>query len=338
MSWLSCAARLLAIAGAGAVALLASCGAPAAKTSLESVTIAYSSEGTIAQITPYIAEQKGYFREHGLQVTRLLVRGNNESAAAMASGQVQAANSSLEGIFSAALQGGIQPLVLATPAPRYAYSIVGTKEIQSVKDLVGKPVALGTTPGTEVEYALNAEFATLGLPPRSFTPLYIGANPLRVAALESGRAAATLLDPPYDMAMEGKGYKILARVYQDVKTPVAATTFYTLRPYAESHRAEMVAMLKGAIKAIKFAKANPAEAKQLIASWTKLEDQAGIDAAYQAYFVDMYTTEPIPALEAIQTALDNAARTRGQEPSMKADQVTDASYVQQAIEELKKEG
>jgi len=323
----------------GLLAALAACGSPArSQKALEPVNIAYSSEGTIAQITPFVAERKGYFKDYGLTVTRLLVQGNSQSAAAMASGQVQVANSSLEGIFSAALQGGIQPLVLATPEPRYAYSIVATKEIQSVKDLVGKPVAVGTGGGSELDYALNAEFAALGLPLKSYVPLQAGPNPVRLAALESGRVVATLLDPPYDMAMEAKGFHIVAKVYHDVKQPVSATTFYSTRGYAEQHRPEMVAMLKAIVKSIRFMKANPDEAKQILAAWTKLEDPKGLDYAYQAYFGEMFTAEPVPALQAIQTSLDNAAVTRGQKPELKAEQFTDASYVQQALDELKKEG
>lgn len=302
-------------------------------TALQPFTIAYSSP-SLTEIAVYIAQQKGFFRDQGLDVQIPYIRGSAELAAAVISNNVQVAYTVAEGVLSGAAQGGVQPVIMTMTDSRYSYNVVTRPEIKSFAELAGKTFSIGTGPGTNPDFALTAVLEAHGMSAESVKRVTGGDTATRAAALIGGKVDATLLDPPYDLPVINKGYNVVSSVYEDVKKPISGAVLYSTRSYAEAHRSQMVAATKGIIQAVRFGKSNPEETKKLITGWTKIEDQPSLDRAYDVFFNKLLSAEPYPTVEAIQASIENSAKARGEQPKLKAEDYIDAGYVKQALQEL----
>jgi len=96
---------------------------------------------SIAAIDLYVAKERGFFRDEGLDVDIVQIRGNVAVAAAL-SGQVQATNG--VGTVIRALERSEIPLkVLTVCLKRNLFWLVARKELTSISQLKGR--ILGTT-------------------------------------------------------------------------------------------------------------------------------------------------------------------------------------------------
>jgi ABC-type nitrate/sulfonate/bicarbonate transport system substrate-binding protein len=300
---------------------------------LQPFTIAYSSP-SLTEIPVYIAQQKGFFRDEGLDVQIPYIRGSAELAAAVISGNVQVGYTVAEGVLSGAAQGGIQPVIMTMTDNRYSYNVVTRPEIKTFNEVAGKVFSIGTGPGTNPDFALTAVLEAHGMSPDAVKRVTGGDTATRAAALIGSKVDATLLDPPYDLPVINKGYNVVSSVYDDVKKPTAGAVLYSTRSYADAHRQQMLGAAKGIIRAVRFGKANPDETKKLITAWTKIEDQPSLDRAYDVFFNKLLSAEPYPAAEAIQNSIENSAKARGEQPKLKAEDYIDLTYVKEALQQL----
>ncbi|HEY8691210.1 MAG TPA: ABC transporter substrate-binding protein [Chloroflexota bacterium] len=307
--------------------------AASAGAALQPLTIAYSS-ASLTEIPVFIAQQKGFFREEGLDVQVPYIRGSAELAAAVISNNVQIAYTVAEGVLGAAAEGGVQPVFMTMTDDHYAYNVVTKPEIKAAADLAGKVFSIGTGPATNPDFALTAWLDAHGMKADAVKRVTGGDTATRAAALLSGKVDATLLDPPYDLPVIDKGFNLLAAVYDDVKKPSAGAVLYSTRAYANAHHTQMVAVAKGLIKAVRFGKSNPAETKKLITAWTKIEDQPSLDRAYDVYFNKLLSAEPYPTVEAIQSSIANSDKARKKASGLKAEDFIDTSYVKEALQQL----
>ncbi|MGZ8466420.1 MAG: ABC transporter substrate-binding protein, partial [Candidatus Binatia bacterium] len=111
-----------------------------AQGALEKIVFSIPSR-SIAAIDLYVAKERGFFRDEGLDVDIVQIRGNVAIAAAL-SGQVQATNG--VGTVIRALERSEIPLkVLSVSLKRNLFWLVSRKEITSIAQLKNKK--LGTT-------------------------------------------------------------------------------------------------------------------------------------------------------------------------------------------------
>jgi len=336
------AAMVLVLQGcAGAAPPASSNSAPAtagaaaasAKPALQPLTIAYSS-ASLTEIPVFMAQQKGFFRDEGLDIQVPYIRGSAELAAAVVSGNVQVAYTTTEAVLGAAMQGGVQPVIMTMGDDHYSYNVVTKPEIKTFAGVAGKTFSIGTGAGTNPDFALTAVLEAHGMKADAVKRVTGGDTATRAAALLSGKVDATLLDPPYDLPVIDKGFNVVSSVYEDVKKPVAGAVLYTTRAYATGHREQMVAVSKGIVRALRFGKSNPDETKKLITAWTKIEDQRALDRGYDVFFNKILRPEPIPTVEAVQTSIENSAKARKEESNLKAEDFIDTSYVKEALQQL----
>jgi NitT/TauT family transport system substrate-binding protein len=327
----SSAASPAASAKPSAAGSAAASGKPGA--ALQPFTIAYSSP-SLTEIPVFIAQQRGFFKDEGLDVQVPYFRGSAELTAGVVGGSIQVAYTTSEAVLSAASQGGIQPVFLTMTDDHYAYNVVAKPEIKTMEQLAGKVFSIGTGPGTNPDFALTAELEAHGMKADSVQRVTGGDTATRAAALEGGKVDATLLDPPYDLPTINKGFSVVASVTDDVKKPIAGALLWTRRDYATAHKDQMVAVAKGITRAVRFGKANPDETKKLITAWTKIEDKASLDRGYDFYFNKLLRSDPLPSADALQNSIVNAAQARKEEPKLKAQDFIDDSYVKQALQQL----
>src|SRR5438132_13572184 len=89
------------------------------------------------------------------------------------------------------------------------YGFIAGKNIHSAEELKGKRIAVARLGGIE-ETAARLALDRLGVGARNVSFLQAGPDPVRIAALESGSAQATMLAPPGLFAATGRGLNFLA--------------------------------------------------------------------------------------------------------------------------------
>ncbi|MBV8086823.1 MAG: ABC transporter substrate-binding protein [Chloroflexi bacterium] len=327
----SAAAKPVATGSASAAAKPAA-SAAAKPAPSGAITLAIPSQAMPA-FPLFIDEKQGFYQQDGLQVERTVVAaGAPAIATGVISNSINVALSSATPILAPSTVG--QVVILATPSVRYPYSVAVKSDIQSLKDLQGKTVGVSAVNGQD-DLAFTSLLAAQGLPANAVKKLAIGGGmPARLAAMQAGQIDASMFSPPYDLTVQRQGFTILSHVYDDLKTPVAQDVFYTQRGYAQSHHAQMVGILRAWVEALRWGKANPDQAKALINQWVAAGDDQLTQATYDAYFGHEYEMDPSPSADAVQTNITNEAAARGEQPSLQASQVIDASYMKEALAAL----
>jgi NitT/TauT family transport system substrate-binding protein len=149
---------------------------------------------SIAAIDLYIGKERGFFRDEGLDVDIVQIRGNGAIAAAL-SGQVQATNGI--GTVIRALERSEVPLkVLTVSLKRNIFWLVAKKDITSISQLKGK--ILGTTTfGGSQHTAATRIIRKGGLDPDKDLTVVVGGDvPAQLQSLVTGVIDVAALSPP----------------------------------------------------------------------------------------------------------------------------------------------
>ena len=145
-----------------------------------------------AYMDHFIALEKGYFREQNLSVEYVRA-GGGVATPALLSGDLHLSTSAGSAL-SAALRGGPVKIVY-TNLSKPSYKLIATKpEIQTLKDLVGKRVAINSFGDTQ-HLALLLLLKKYRIPSTAVLFIAMGRNETRFAAVKSGAIDATLLLP-----------------------------------------------------------------------------------------------------------------------------------------------
>jgi len=214
-----------------------------------------------------LADRLGYFKDEGLSVTISDLRGGSEALAALIGGSVDMVTGFYEHTIRARAQG--KRLVMVVLFDRYPGLVlmVGKQHfdtVQSIKDLVGKPVGV-TAPGSSTDQLVKYILRQNELDPQSI-PVVTGGISTMLAALEQDRVWAGVTVDPLASRLERDG---IARVLYDTRTekgtfeifggPWPAGGFYTTEEFAKSHRAVVQSMVNAGIRALRYIKEHSAE-------------------------------------------------------------------------------
>ena len=158
----------------------------------------------------FLAKDGGYYQKYGLDVT--LTFGVMPTGIAMlASNEAQMVNSSLEQLMQAASKDGSMVLI-GSALNRGVFALMSKKEINSIKDLKGKKVAVSQVGDAPYGYLVDL-LSKSGVSARDIQWIPVGTDVSgRAAALTSGRVDATLLTAPAYFKVEEAGYKTLANL------------------------------------------------------------------------------------------------------------------------------
>ena len=167
--------------------------AAAAQTApLETVKITYASR-TIESILLFIAQEKGFFKEEGLEVQPILTRGTTAIAAALA-GDVEGIH--IMGSAIRAIQRGLALKVVAVNLKRPLFWLVTRPELKSFDDLKKKTMGVVTFGGTQ-QLAGYYMLRQGGLDPeKEITTVVVGDIPTQLQALMAGSIQVGVFSPP----------------------------------------------------------------------------------------------------------------------------------------------
>jgi ABC-type nitrate/sulfonate/bicarbonate transport system substrate-binding protein len=159
----------------------------------------------------YLAKEGGYYQKYGLDVD--LVFGVHPAGIAMlTSGQAVMVNHSLEQGMVASSKDASAFALLGSSSNKGLFALMAQKTFSSPKELKGKRIAVGQIGDAPYNYSV-ALLSTYGIGVRDVQWIPVGTDVSgRAAALQSGRADATLLTAPNYFRLEEMGYKTLANL------------------------------------------------------------------------------------------------------------------------------
>ncbi len=278
--------------GAIAAALLAACGAatPApTKPVAPAATVAPAAPATTnvrVGYVPvsinygfYVAVEKGYFKEQGLNVELLPTDGGSDAVVQVASGNFEASGSGISASMLNAVQRGIEFEIAAslhTERPKVASPLVVSKkrfdsgELTKVTDLKGKKVATNNR-GTATEWWLNAALTKAGLDIKDVEVVGMP-FPNIAPALENGSLDGAILTEPFATAAEDKG--LIKRLSEDFITDFYPTYVYYNKKWATENPRLAQGFVRAYLKAVRDLQGDkrydPANLA-ILAKWTKTD-------------------------------------------------------------------
>ena len=195
---------------------LATAAAPhAAAQSLEKrkVTIAVGGKNLFYYLPLTIAEQLGYFKAEGLEVSIVDFAGGSRALQAVVGGSADVVSGAFEHTINMHAKG--QPMrafVLQGAAPQIVLGVNPRTmpNFKSVTDLAGKKIGV-TAPGSSTNIVVNFVLAKAGLKPRDVSIVGVGASNGAVAAMRSGQIdAISNLDPVITLLQRSGDLKIVS--------------------------------------------------------------------------------------------------------------------------------
>lgn len=154
-----------------------------------------------------IAQMKGFYREEGLDLETLLIRGA-VGMQALIGGSVDYA-SAAGSIIAAGVRGAPVKLVLIVNS-RPQFDLVGAPDVKSVQQLKGKVVGISSRGGA-VDLLTQLILTHHGLTPnKDVTSIVIGTPEELATALRTRHIAACLLSPPRQLILYREGFSRLA--------------------------------------------------------------------------------------------------------------------------------
>lgn len=174
-----------------------------AQTPLQKVVVTYSSR-SIASIDLFVAQERGFFREEGLDPQLVQVRAT-AAIAALVSGEVHALGS--VGSVIRAIPRGAPVKVLAISLRRPVFWLVSRPELRTFGDLKGKVMGTTTIGGSQHTAGIRM-LRRAGLNPEKDVTTVIGGDvPAQLQGLVNGSIQVGILSPPIVIVARDK-YKM----------------------------------------------------------------------------------------------------------------------------------
>jgi NitT/TauT family transport system substrate-binding protein len=295
--------------------------------SLDRIKIAVSSR-SIAFIDLYIAQDRGFFREEGLEPELVQVSANVATAALVA-GEVDALGA--VGLAARASQSGLPIKVLAVTGHRALFWLVSKPEFKSFADLKGTTLGITSRNGSQ-HLVASRLLAAGGLDPtKDVSTVVIGGAPALLQSLLAGSIQVTALSPPTIIVARDKfKLHILADTPKDFLSTQGG--FAVSDKNLIEKRALIRRMMRARSKAYRYFHENEKGTSETLAKYTKLDLATAVETYRMSRFG--FTRNGILSDADIDTLLKQDAKTLGLAQPVPAAKVFDFSVQRQINQEL----
>lgn len=163
-----------------------------------------------------------------------------------------------------------------------------------------------------------------------FVPSAGGSVEGRLAALNQGAVAATIVGSPLDLEGRKLGLNILARSQEVVSYPVAGL-IATEKKIKENPN-EIKLAIKAGIKANRYVRAEREGTIQFLTEWQKVDKE--IAAATYDSVRSVYSEDGTPPEDGLRLAIEEAKKATKVDRAVSIDDIADLSILKQAQREL----
>jgi len=275
-----------------------------------------------------VAAERGFFDKEGLKVRYITFQGTNLMLTALLAGELDYVN--ILPFIAGGAARGLPVKIVAAVAKSSGYAIVSKPEIDSLKALKGKRIAINSF-GSSADFAVYTALSRSGLDPnKDVTLAAISGSPdARFAALVSGSVDATVVNSPLEYKAEQKGFRTLMTVRQLselVRIPITGLSLAQRK--IDKDPDEIVHILRGLRAAILFLQSEREMGVGL------LQKLLNIDRAAAERFYALYREQFNPDLSVPDSVVEewiSVGTFRAKEkPSVKPQAVVDWTFAERA--------
>ena len=305
--------RILAI---GFVLLAAWPGAGAAKiiVGLSSVNIAF--------LPVYVAQEKGFFKDEGLDVQFVMFNAGSTNLQSLMGGDIQIMGSAFVETLGGRAAGfdiknfwGICNLM--------PFELYSNANFRSLKEAKGKRFAISRF-GSLTDFLTRATLQHHGVDPKEVTILQIGSTPARFAALAAGAVDASVVWFPVTEIAKGQGFRKLFDL-KDLFPEWPYETFAARESWLAREKNDAIRFLRANQRGVRHTLDHKDDAVRAMRKYVKI-DPAYAPAGYDQYR-SSFPLNGVIAEKAIPTVIDQEFENGRLKRRITVDEMIDRSFI-----------
>jgi len=309
--------------------LLVHAAAPLAKV-LVTTGSASEREGAL-----YVAQDQGFFRRYGLDLTLVQARNGPVGMAALSSGESFMHWGSVSGANLGAISEGADLIFVAGFINRLTGVFAVNPKIRNPTDLKGKSLGVNSlSGGTWIFTVLTLDHWGLSPERDKIQMRGLGDSSIVSQALLAGNVDAAYLSYSFAKVVENKGFRVLADLQ---KLPIAyqGTGIVTRRSTIASSAATLENVIRGLLDGVAFIR-NPENKSQVARSLAKGLRLKRIEDAEEGYqsMLDLYERKIFPSVDGVRNVIRLLGAGNEKIRRLKAEELVDDSVVKK----LEREG
>lgn len=215
----------------------------------------------------HLAREKGFYAAEGLDVDYVIMKPQVAMQALIA-GDV-AYTTALGSTVRAAFRN-VPLRIVMTIADKPLFALMARQGIASVEDLKGKLLGISSFGASTDTYARALLRRYQLTPNQDVKIIALGGGTSRVAAMETGAVDAALIEAPYNVMLERKGFRKILFVGDLIPSPLAG--FGARLDRIQKQPQEIRRMVRATLRGIHFAKNNRQESVRSIMKWVGLDE------------------------------------------------------------------
>jgi ABC-type nitrate/sulfonate/bicarbonate transport system substrate-binding protein len=222
----------------------------------------------------HLTREKGFYRAEGLDVDYVIMKPQVAMQALIAGdvGYTTALGSTIRAAFR-----NVPLRVVMTIADKPLFALIARPGINSVEELKGKLLGISSFGASTDTYARALLRRYKLVPNQDVKILALGGGTNRIAAMESGAVDAALIEAPYNVMLERKGFRKILFVGDLIPSPLAGLG--TRLEKIQKQPDEIQRLVRATLRGIQFAKSNKQESVRSIMKWSEM-DQGLAEGSY----------------------------------------------------------
>ena len=279
----------------------------------------------------WVAEDKGLFRKHGIDVEVIVVGGGGARVvSSLVAGDLHFSVGGGEGSVRSQLRGA-DTVIAASSLSKGLQRIMARPEIKNYQELKGRRIGI-TQYGSAAHLVLLLMLKKWNMRTDQVQILQVGSSPAMLASLDKGGIDAAVLTLPTFFVAEDRGYRT-------VGDPITMDIFYlqntleSTRGFLRKNRDGSLRFMRGYIEGIAYFKKNKSESLDVMRKKLRIQSEQERDNRYleQSYnlLANAYNDIPYPALKSVQTIIDKIAEDEPKAKERDVKSFVDDSFVKE---------
>jgi len=283
----------------------------------------------------YVAQDQGFFRRYGLDLTLVQARNGPVGMAALSSGESFMHWGSVSGANLGAIAEGADLVFVAGFINRLTGVFAANPKIKSPTDLRGKSLGVNSlSGGTWIFTMLTLDYWGLSPERDKIQMRGLGDSSIVSQALLAGNVDAAYLSYSFAKVVENKGFRMLADLQ---KLPIAyqGTGIIMRRGTVASSAATIENVIKALLDGVAFIR-NPENKSQVVRSLAKGLRLKRIEDAEEGYqsMLGLYERKIFPSVDGVRNVIRLLGTNNEKVRRLRAEELVDDSVVRR----LEKEG
>ena len=283
----------------------------------------------------YVAEDQGFFRKYGVDLSFIQVRSGPVGMAALSAGESQLHWGSVTAANLGAIAEGADIVFVAGFINKLTGAFVVNPKIKSPAELKDKSLGVNSLSGGGWIFTMLA-LDHWGLDPKRDrnTIRVLGADGVRAEAMSSGVIDGCQIGYTFASLLQNKGFRILADL-EKLAILYQGSGIISRRSFITSSPTTVENVLRGLLDSVAFIRV-PANKSQVIKSLAKGLRLGRVEDAEEGYqsIVGIYERKIFPSVDGIRNVIRLLGATNEKIRRLKAEDLVDDSVVKK----LEKEG